>query len=132
MDKRARMKKSIMAEARALLFMAPYLLLFTAFIVVPVCIAIVMSFTDFNALEFPRFVGLKNYIDILTQDTVFLRNVLPNTFIFAVIVGPVGFFLGFILAWAPLPLYPAPMPCIVCCVAVSCAIKSWIAGNRHP
>jgi len=100
LNRQARMKKNIILEAKALLFMAPYLLLFTAFIVVPVCIAIVMSFTDFNALEFPRFTGLKNYIDILTQDTVFLRNVLPNTFIFAVIVGPTGFFLGFILAWA--------------------------------
>jgi multiple sugar transport system permease protein len=99
MEKRRRLE-AVKNECRALLFMAPYLLLFAAFIIVPVCIAAAMSFTDFNALEFPRFVGLKNYIDIWTQDTVFLRNVLPNTFIFAVTVGPIGYFLSFILAWA--------------------------------
>jgi multiple sugar transport system permease protein len=100
MNARKRHGAALLAEGKALLFMAPYLLLFTAFIIVPVVIAIYLSFTDFNALEAPRFIGLRNYIDIWTQDTVFLRNILPNTFIFSFIVGPAGYLLSFILAWA--------------------------------
>jgi multiple sugar transport system permease protein len=84
----------------ALLFVAPFLVLFVTFIVVPVLMAFGLSFTSFNTVEAPKFVGFKNYIDILTQDNVFMMYVVPNTFIFSVIVGPIGYFLGFILAWA--------------------------------
>ncbi len=81
------------------LFLAPYLLLFILFIVIPVLAAIVLSFTYFNAIEFPSFVGLANYVNVLTQDSVFMQYVLPNTVIFALIVGPGGYILAFILAW---------------------------------
>ncbi|GAF14319.1 N-acetyl-D-glucosamine ABC transport system, permease protein 1 [Bacillus sp. JCM 19046] len=81
------------------MFLAPYLLLFFLFIVIPVIAAIVLSFTYFNAIEFPSFVGLANYVNVLTQDSVFMQYVLPNTVIFALIVGPGGYILAFILAW---------------------------------
>lgn len=87
-------------ELVALGFISPFLILFIVFIVIPVLMAIGLSFTNFNTVEFPKFIGFKNYIDLLTQDNVFMMYVLPNTFIFSVIVGPVGYFLGFILAWA--------------------------------
>ncbi len=35
------------------LFVLPYALVFTVFILVPVILAIVLSFTNFNAIEFP-------------------------------------------------------------------------------
>lgn len=81
------------------MFLAPYLLLFFLFIIIPVIAAIVLSFTYFNAIEFPSFVGLANYVNVLTQDSVFMQYVLPNTVIFALIVGPGGYILAFILAW---------------------------------
>lgn len=80
-------------------FTLPFLVLFITFIVVPVAMAIGLSFTNFNTIETPRFIGFKNYIDLLTQDNIFMMHVLPNTFTFSVIVGPVGYFLGFVLAW---------------------------------
>ena len=80
------------------LFLAPYLILFLVFIVIPTVMAIALSFTNYNAVQAPQFVGLTNYINLLTQDTIFLQYVLPNTILFAVIVGPVGYLLAFFLA----------------------------------
>ena len=82
------------------LFVLPYFALFILFVAVPVVIAIALSFTNFNATQFPDFVGIKNYIDLFLQDEVFIRYVIPNTIVFAVIVGPGGYVLSFLLAWA--------------------------------
>ena len=54
------------------LFVAPYLLLFVLFTVLPVLIAVVLSFTSFNVLEPPEFVGFSNYSTLFFQDTVFI------------------------------------------------------------
>jgi multiple sugar transport system permease protein len=82
------------------LFLGPYILLFSAFIVIPVGAAILLSFTYFNAIETPTFIGLSNYVSLITQDEVFMQKILPNTLTFALIVGPGGYILSFILAWA--------------------------------
>lgn len=81
-------------------FVAPYAAIFSVFILVPVVLAVVLSFTNFNAIQFPKFVGFLNYITILTNDDVFMKYVLPNTVIYAVVVGIGGYVLSFILAWA--------------------------------
>jgi multiple sugar transport system permease protein len=82
--------------------------MFSLFIIIPVAIAIGLSFTYFNAIQTPSFNGLENYVNVLTQDNVFMRNVLPNTLIFALVVGPGGYILSFILAWmlAQIPRLP--------------------------
>jgi len=77
----------------------PYAVLFSLFIAVPVAMAIGLSFTVFDAVQPPSFVGMLNYITLLTQDEVFMRYVLPNTFRYAIIVGPGGYLLSFVLAW---------------------------------
>ena len=81
-------------------FVAPYALIFSVFILVPVLLAIVLSFTNFNAIEFPKWVGFLNYITLLTSDETFMKYVLPNTVVYAVVVGIGGYVLSFILAWA--------------------------------
>ncbi len=81
------------------IFLAPYLILFFIFIVIPVAVAMFLSLTYFNGIQPPRFTGLTNYIYLLTQDDVFMRTVVPNTLLFAVIVGPGGYILSFFLAW---------------------------------
>jgi len=81
-------------------FMAPYALVFIAFILVPVIMAVVLSFTDFNSIQFPKFTGFLNYITLITSDEVFMQYVLPNTVIYAVVVGIGGYVLSFVLAWA--------------------------------
>ncbi|XID91352.1 carbohydrate ABC transporter permease [Paenibacillaceae bacterium WGS1546] len=80
-------------------FVAPFTIVFLLFIFVPTVAAIVLSFTSFNAIEPPKFVGLRNYINLLTQDTTFWMHAIPNTFKFAIIVGPIGYLCSFALAW---------------------------------
>ena len=96
-------------------FVTPYVMLFLTFIVIPVIIAILLSFTYFNTIEMPTFIGLRNYIELITRDEVFMQYVLPNTIKFAFIVGPVGYALSFILAWmlAQIPHKPRTILAIV-------------------
>ncbi|GGD51287.1 ABC transporter permease [Paenibacillus nasutitermitis] len=91
--------KQIWKERTAYLFMAPFLLCFSAFILLPVIMAILLSFTSFDAFRFPEFVGFQNYIALLTQDTVFMKYALPKTIKFALFVGPIGYLLSFFVAW---------------------------------
>ncbi len=91
----ARHKK---AETRAAsLFILPYFFAFFIFITIPVIIGMVLSFTYFNLLESPEFIGFNNYIFLFTSDDAFMQDVIPNTLQFVVIVGPLGYMLGFFL-----------------------------------
>ena len=88
------------AKARKMcyLFLAPYAILFTMFFVFPVVASIYYSFTYYNILEPPRFIGLQNYINLILQDDIFLIGV-KNTLLIAVITGPLGYILPFLFAW---------------------------------
>jgi len=70
--------------------------------------AIYLSFTNFNTIETPDFIGFLNYLNLLTQDEIFMQYVLPNTVLFAVIVGPGGYILSFLLAWSLSQLTKVP------------------------
>ena len=78
--------------------MAPYFILFFFFTVLPVLMSIVLSFTDFNMLEAPNFVGWRNYVKLFLEDNIF-TVALKNTLIFAVITGPVSYMLCLLFAW---------------------------------
>jgi multiple sugar transport system permease protein len=78
--------------------LAPYFLIFFTFTVLPVLLSIIVSFTDFNMLEFPSWVGWQNYARLFVRDDVFLIA-LKNTLIFAAITGPVSYIACFVLAW---------------------------------
>jgi multiple sugar transport system permease protein len=78
--------------------MAPYFVLFATFTVAPVIMAIVFSFTNFNMLQTPAFVGWENYIRLFLENEIFIVA-LQNTMIFAVVTGPLSFLLCFVFAW---------------------------------
>lgn len=80
------------------ILIAPFMILFAVFVVYPVLTAIWYSFTDFNVLEPANFVGLSNYRKLFLDDKIFITAI-KNTFIIAVIVGPGGYILSFLLAW---------------------------------
>ncbi len=80
------------------LFMAPFLIIFTLFYIVPVIISIVLSFTYYNVFETPIFIGFQNYVNLFLADDVFLIA-LKNTFIIAAITGPIGYLASFVFAW---------------------------------
>lgn len=90
------------------LFLAPYVLLFVVFIIIPVIMAIALSFTNYNTIQTPDIVGFLNYINLITQDEIFMQYVLPNTIIFAIIVGIGGYLLSFFLAWSLAHLTKVP------------------------
>lgn len=96
-------------------FILPYWILFSLFIIIPVVIAMGLSFTYFNSIEAPRYIGVTNYIELITMDNIFMQNVLPNTVKFALIVGPIGYLLSFLLAWmlAQIPQKPRTVLAII-------------------
>lgn len=83
----------------AYLFLLPYIILFSVFIIIPIVIAFGLSFTVFDSVNKPRFNFLDNYLYLFTRDSVFMQYVLPNTIKFALIVGPGGYIISFFLAW---------------------------------
>lgn len=83
---------------RLYLFLAPYAILFTVFYIFPVLSSIVLSFTYFNVLEPPKYIGLQNYINLILADDVFLIAV-KNTLLIAGIAGPIGYLAAFLFAW---------------------------------
>lgn len=91
--------RSKIETRNAYAFMAPYILLFLLFIIIPIVIAILLSFTSFNGVNKPIFNFVNNYIYLFTNDTVFVQHVLPNTIKFALIVGVGGYILSFFMAW---------------------------------
>ncbi len=77
---------------------SPFVLFFLIFTIIPIVSSIVLSFTSYDMISTPNFVGLDNYRRLITNDVVFPITV-KNTFIFAVVAGPLGFLLSFVLAW---------------------------------
>lgn len=80
------------------LFMFPYLLIFSTFVLLPVLISMFLSFTNFDVVHWPSFIGIRNYIRIFMDDSLF-PLALKNTLLFAIATGPIGFFLSLLLAW---------------------------------
>ena len=82
----------------AYLMIAPYMIIFSLFTLLPVLLSMLLSFTDFNMLEMPTKFNLDNYIRLFLDDDIFI-TALKNTFIFAVIVGPASYIMSFMVAW---------------------------------
>ncbi len=80
------------------LFLLPFAILFAMFYIFPVVASIYFSFTYYNILEPPRFLGFANYINLILQDDVFLIG-LKNTLIIAIVTGPLGYIMSFLFAW---------------------------------
>ena len=90
------------------ILLAPYALLFIIFIVVPTISALGLSFTYYNTIQTPKFTGFDNFIDLFTNDEVFMQHILPNTVIYAICVGIGGYVLAFFLAWGLSPITKGP------------------------
>lgn len=80
------------------LMLLPFFLIFTLFTILPVLTSIVISLTNFNMLEMPKWVGLRNYSQLFVQDDIFLIAI-KNTILFATITGPISYIACFLLAW---------------------------------
>ncbi len=103
--KRVGLIRDIRDNKTSYLMMAPYLLLFILLVVLPVIVAVVMSFTYFNVFEAPRFIGWSNFQQLLLEDDVFLIA-LKNTLLFALITGPLSYGMCLMFAWLVNELRP--------------------------
>lgn len=90
--------KRIWKDKLAYALVAPFMILFTIFTILPAIVSIVLSFTSFNLLENPSFIGLENFKRMFFEDDIF-PVALKNTLIFAAIIGPAGYMLSLLLAW---------------------------------
>lgn len=92
------LKQQIKNNKAYYFLIAPYLILFILFTVVPVIMSVGLSFTYFNMLEPPKFVFLDNYIRLFVEDDVF-QIALKNTLFLAIITGPLSYIMAFVFAW---------------------------------
>ena len=100
-------RDSVRRDLQNYVLMAPYMVMFFVFTILPVLVAVVLGFTDFNMLQTPEFVGLDNFLRLFTEDDIFMIA-LKNTLIFALITGPVGYMMCFFFAWMISELAPIP------------------------
>lgn len=105
--KKRKNKARFARERDNYLLMLPYMLFFFAFTLLPVVLSIALGFTDYNMLQAPKFVGWDNYLRMFVDDDIFLIA-LKNTLIFALVTGPISYFLCFIFAWLINELKPKP------------------------
>lgn len=104
MKRRASVKNSHSLKSRIYqnriyyLMLLPFMLLFFMFTILPVLSSVVLSFTSFDMFHMPKFLGADNYIRMFLEDDIFIKA-LKNTLLFAVITGPVGYILSFVVAW---------------------------------
>jgi len=83
----------------AYFMVAPFLILFIVFTVLPVFLSIILSLTDFNMLMFPpHWMGLSNFTRLFLEDDIFMLAC-QNTLVFAAITGPVSYLLSLLIAW---------------------------------
>lgn len=78
--------------------LAPFMIFFLIFTVIPVVMSLPISFTDFDVISYPEFVGLSNFYTLFLSDKVFLQSI-KVTLIFACFTGPVSYVMCFLLAW---------------------------------
>ena len=98
--------------------LSPYLMLFSVFILVPVIMTVGLSFTNFDVINTPKANGITNYVYLFTQDTVFMKFVLPNTFLYAIVVGVGGYVLSFLIAWMLAQIQALPRTLLSLCIYV--------------
>ncbi len=89
---------SLREQFPLLVMLAPFMIFFALFTIIPIFSSIGLSFTSYDLLSTPKFVAIDNYQRMFTGDEVF-GTVVKNTLIFAIIAGPAGFLLAFVLAW---------------------------------
>jgi ABC-type sugar transport system permease subunit len=79
------------------LFIAPLLIGILAFTLIPILVSLAMSFTKWDIISPPEFVGFKNFIQLLTADKLFWK-VLGNTIRYVLLSIPLSVTIPLFLA----------------------------------
>jgi multiple sugar transport system permease protein len=131
--------KEIKRHKTSYLFLAPFMGLFTLFTIIPVVTSFVLSFTYYNMIEPPKFIGWSNYKLLFVDDDLFIKAI-ANTLKFAVVTGPVGYIMAFLLAWliSQIPVkyrfiytFFFYTPAITSSIAISVVWLYMFSGDRY-
>ncbi len=79
------------------IFILPWLLGFFAFTFIPVMASLILSFTRYDLLSPPTFIGFRNYVTMFTKDPLFIKS-LKITFTFVALSVPLRLFFALMLA----------------------------------
>ena len=80
-----------------LIFISPWLIGLIGFTAYPIGASLAYSLTDYAIMSPPKWVGLENYVEMLTDDDLFSKS-LSNTVIFALLSVPTSIAVAFGLA----------------------------------
>ena len=97
--KKSELRITLRENAPMFVMLIPFFAFFLLFMVIPIFSSLFLSLTSYDLLSPPTFVGIDNYRRLIVNDAAFAVTV-KNTLIFAVVAGPLGFLLSFVLAWA--------------------------------
>ena len=92
------MKKKLWEKYAAWIFLLPWIVGFLSLTFVPMVMSFYYSFTNYNLLQPPKFIGIDNYIKMFTTDLHF-SNALKVTFIYVFASVPLQLLVSLILAF---------------------------------
>lgn len=98
MDRLKKLWHDVKKNKDCYFMLAPFMIFFVIFTIIPVAMSLPVGFTDFNMAQPPEFVGFDNYINLFLSDKIFTKAI-RVTIIFAVITGPLSYMICFLLAW---------------------------------
>ncbi|MDQ0255946.1 multiple sugar transport system permease protein [Evansella vedderi] len=90
-------KRDLKQNLVALSFLSPWLIGFIGFVIGPMIYSFYLSFTNYNMLTAPQWVGLDNYIRIFTNDQLFIQS-MKVTLIFVLISVPLKLIFALFVA----------------------------------
>ena len=99
MEKKKSLFTNLSEQKWSFLFIAPAVLLFVVFVLGPLIASFYWSFTEYNGIHSPKWVGLANYKAIFFNDPRFWKSI-RNTIFYTVGVIPPGIILSLLLAMA--------------------------------
>ena len=92
-----RLTRSVHKYSIPYLFIAVPALSLIVFLFIPMIVSLWWSLNDYSGLQAAKFVGLNNYIELLTHDKIFIKS-LVNTTLFVLIGMSIGPTLGLLTA----------------------------------
>lgn len=104
-EKRSMLWRDVKKNKACYGMIAPFMIFFIIFTIIPVVMSLPMGFTDFNMVQPPKFVGLSNFTTLFLSDKIFMKSI-RVTLVFALFTGPVSYVLCFLLAWLINEMHP--------------------------
>lgn len=104
-EKRSMLWRDVKKNKACYGMIAPFMIFFIIFTIIPVVMSLPMGFTDFNMVQPPKFVGLSNFTTLFLSDKIFMKSI-RVTLVFALFTGPISYVLCFLLAWLINEMHP--------------------------